>query len=118
MKQTVRPLTVEDRVRIELKAHRDANPGIPISISEVCRRSGVSRASLYEFHRPLLDEIRLGKKVATTKHQEGRQPVEKQTAQLAALSRRNAALLCLCLELKRELQLVRSRLEQVKAKKI
>ena len=116
MKHIIPPLTVEEKVRVELSAHQDENPGVPISIAEICRRANVSRANLYEFHRPLIKEI-VGAKVLIVKSEKSSPASRDDAVVISELTRRNQALLLLCLELTRELQLVRARLEQVKSKK-
>jgi hypothetical protein len=109
MTQTVQ-LSVEDAVRAVVHIKRHEDPLGMLSISEVCRDAGVSRANLYAHHRPLLKELfqdhqalRKEKKVTSVT------PVEREEKP-ANLKRTNKALLYLCLELQMEIRSLRARL--------
>lgn len=109
-------LTVEERVRVELDAHRRDNPGQRLSVQEICRRAGVSRSNLYEAYPSLVEEIRgTSTSVQKAKPRATRQSDPRDSVQ--HLKERNHALLMLCSELLQELRVLRSRLERVQKSK-
>ncbi|MGY6252291.1 hypothetical protein [Paraburkholderia caledonica] len=105
MTRKVPTLSVEDRVRAAVHAKRCSDPAIKVSISEVCRLAGVSRAGLYAHHRPLIEELlhdvrASGAESKTTVNRAEQKPDIEAT---------NRALLYLCLELQLELKSMRAR---------
>jgi hypothetical protein len=108
--------SVEQRVRAAIRLHSSESPGVPFSISAVCRSSGVSRANLYSHHTELLEEIRavsrptpLGRRKKPSGDVRSRH-----TETIAELARRNKALLYLCIEQKLEIRSLRRRLQEVR----
>ena len=50
-------LNVRDRVQTAILFLRENNGLKAVTVSAVCRAAGVSRASLYQHHRDIVDEI-------------------------------------------------------------
>jgi hypothetical protein len=111
MKSKSLPLSIEERVRLELEAYRQEAPAAKISVAEVCRRSGVSRATLYEFHRSLVEEIR-GSRCSCADSTKGvpADPLAPDVI-IERLKKKNQALLYICIELQNELKLLRAQLD-------
>lgn len=108
-------LSVEERVQVELDAHRRDNPGQTLSVAEICRRAGVSRSNLYEFHSSLVTEIR-GKPAVAKRAPSGAQKADSRDS-VKQLKERNRALLILYAELLQEVRLLRARLDRVQRSK-
>lgn len=101
-------LTVVERLRVEIDAHKLMNRGEPLTVAALCRNAKVSRSTLYESHPKILEEIRaqysVRKKVT---------PVPKTLTAARRdkdLQNKYQALLLLCLEMQKEIMLLRARL--------
>lgn len=108
-----KPLSVEERVRVQLDAHKLENPGQSLSVAELCRRANVSKSNLYEAHPALVKEIR-GNRPAPRKRATAVAKANDARDAVPRLQLRNRALLLMCLELQQELRLLRARLDRVK----
>lgn len=110
----VQPAVVETDVRLKVENAliylTNLSPGQRISVSEVCRLAGVSRANLYSSHSDLLAKIRDSNKSSGrrlgTKSASNRQLSEE----LTVLRKKVKALAFLCLELKSRNEKLESRL--------
>jgi hypothetical protein len=110
----VQPTVVENDVKLKVENAltylTNQAPGQRISVSEVCRLAGVSRANLYSSHSDLLAKIRDSNKSSVrrlgTKNASNRQLSEE----LKVLRKKVKALAFLCLELKSRNERLESRL--------
>jgi len=109
MKMNSRTLTAEQKFLAALKLYQEENPTGQVSISEICRRAGVNRSSLYVHHRALIDTILVRRRINEKKNNSevGKQTKRDQTDKNLML--RNRSLLYLCLELRAELDGVYAR---------
>lgn len=114
-KSVHKPLSVEERVRVQLDAHKLESPDTPLSVIELCRRAKVSKSNLYDAHPELLDEIRGSRRPVPKREAPANTRASGDT--VAALRERNHALLLLCLELQSEVRRLRARLDRVQKPK-
>lgn len=107
MRKKTDDLSPRQRIEAVLSVHQSESPGTPISIVAVCQLASVSRASLYEHHRDLIDRIqklakakkkRVGNKIATTA------TVSDLKRKLADEKKRTNVLYYLCIELQAEVR--------------
>ncbi len=109
-------LSVKERIQIELDAHTRENPGQRLSVTEICRRAGVSRSNLYAAHPTLVRDIH-GPKAPAKKRVAAAPKAVDQKDTVEWLKKRNQALLVLYIELQQEVRLLRARLESAKKSK-
>lgn len=109
-------LSVRERVEAALKVARSENPSSRISVSELSRLAGVSRANLYTSHRDIVARLQ-----STPKKGPPRQPGADPSQKLKQLRielrdqvRKNRALVYLVIELRAELQRTRNQLAEEK----
>lgn len=112
-------LSVRERVDAALILLRKDNPRARITVSELCRTAGVSRANLYASHRDVVQSLRVeARSSPRQKKSSSTPPVMKQLREkLAAEARKNHALVYLVTELRAELQRERVRHSQMAAVK-
>lgn len=118
MKRTKENKSVADKVDAVLTLHNAQNPGVPLTVSALARKAGVSRANLYVSHPQLI--AKLPKKRDQKEHfsQEATSAQAKKIrSELAELKRINKALLLLNIELRRELARVNQRLAEKSLRK-
>ncbi|WP_293778793.1 hypothetical protein [uncultured Oxalicibacterium sp.] len=93
-------LNVRQRLEAAFLVHTSNNPGVGISIVELCRQAAVSRATLYAHHPDLLEKIKqLGSFTAKVAS-----PKVRRTNEAAHLQRTIKALRYICVELNLELR--------------
>ncbi|UJB67370.1 hypothetical protein YS110_06155 [Acidovorax sp. YS12] len=98
-------MSVRERVDAALVLLRRDNPRAQITVSELCRVAGVSRANIYASHKDVVESLR--KEVPASPHvQPASVPtvMKKLREELAAEIRKNRALVYLLTELRAELQ--------------
>jgi len=99
-------LSVVERVSAIVQLCQFESPDVPLSVAEVCRRSGVNRSNLYVSHPDLVASIL--NLQSNSKHyperSEKRQSVIKVDKGLQEFNVREKALLYLCLELRAEIE--------------
>lgn len=102
-------LNVVERVNAALQMQRHESASQRISVSEICRLAGVSRANLYASHPEIVAEI-LGHPVGERSVQPSRKTANATLSHAASVSasEREKALLYLCLELQAEVQSLRA----------
>lgn len=104
-------LSVRERVEAALVLLRRDNPRAQITVSELCRIAGVSRANLYASHPDVIQGLRVEVSVGQRRTMPMPLSVQmrKLRADLAAETRKNRALVYLVTELRAELQRERAR---------
>lgn len=101
-------LTVAERIRVELDAHKSNSPGVPLSLASLCRNAKVSRSTVYEAHPEIVKEVRaLARKSSGSARGEKKSVIPQRDQQL---QRKYEALLLFCLELQKENSLLKARL--------
>jgi hypothetical protein len=106
MKNDASTTSVEDRMRAAMALHLQENPAIAPSISKLCKQAGVNRSSLYQHHKPIIEEIHSYSKKKTPKQE----CLNKEAPRIQKdLALRNKALLYICLELHAELMAHKAR---------
>jgi hypothetical protein len=103
-------LSVTERVAAVLQLQKQEHPNQPLSVAEVCRRSGVSRANLYATHPALVAAIlgRTSDSVHRAVAKRGDAVSLSVSTVSPAVSAREKSLLYLCVELQAEVQNLRS----------
>lgn len=104
-------LSVRERVDAALILLRKNNPRARITVSELCRTAGVSRANLYASHRDVVQSLRVEARssLRQTKSSAAPSVMKKLREKLATEVRKNHALVYLVTELRAELQRERVR---------
>ena len=104
-------LSVRERVDAALILLRKNNPRARITVSELCRTAGVSRANLYASHRDVVQSLRVEARSSLRQKKSSATPsvMKKLREKLATEVRKNHALVYLVTELRAELQRERVR---------
>ena len=110
-------LTIPEKVRAAVKLLKPTVARGKLSISAVCRAAGVSRASLYEHHRDLVNEIL---ERPRGKSRDALQAQSSAAARVRELSKalkeseaKYQAVVAVCIELTAELRALRLQFESV-----
>jgi hypothetical protein len=88
-------LKVAEKIEAVLALHKIESPGVPLTVSSLARKAGVSRANLYISHPDVVESLNQFKQTGPC-HDEQRsstQKLKKMKAELDALKRTNGALL-------------------------
>lgn len=97
-------LGVRQRVEAAYSVHVANNPGVGISVAQICREAKVSRATLYAHHLDLIDKIsQLGRRTIDVSV-----PRQHVSTKLDEAQETIKALRYICIELHLELRRVRS----------
>ena len=98
-------LSVRERVNAALILLRRDNPRARITVSELCRVAGVSRANIYASHQDVVESLRKEVHAASSHAQPVPMPtvMRKLREELAAEIRKNHALVYLVTKLRAEL---------------
>lgn len=105
-------LSVPERIDAALKLVRSDNPRGRITVSELSRLAGVSRANLYASYPDVLASLRAEPDASRPRRRTGDAPekLKQVRMNLQEEVRKNRALVYLVVELRAELQRVRSQL--------
>lgn len=114
MKKNEVLLSVEERVRAALHLKVTENQEKELSVSELCRLAGVSRATLYQHHPALLTEIR-SKLEVRTKAGSAKSKSNLKVISVA-LEPQLKSLIYLCLELQMEVRSLKAMVPPSKKK--
>lgn len=99
-------LSVKERVSAVLQLHQHEDPLTPLSVAEVCRRSGVNRANLYATYPDLVAQILrrpIGMRTSSRLSDLSQEAKQCDAHDIEARVRVKA-LLYLCLELRAEVE--------------
>ncbi|HKU28268.1 MAG TPA: hypothetical protein VJQ54_22565 [Candidatus Sulfotelmatobacter sp.] len=109
-------LSVRERVEAALKIARCENPHSRISVSELSRLAGVSRANLYSSHRDIVASLKpgSGKGQLSRRSADLSEKLKQIRMELRDEVRKNRALVYLLIELRAELQRTRNQLVEEK----
>jgi AcrR family transcriptional regulator len=113
---TAEQLSVVERVRAAISYLTNERGLGNVSVSDVCKAARVNRASLYAWHRDIVDEIRRAKESARLSHQsrgEGAQGKRDAATKLKQLDSKYRALLLLCLEQQAEIRSLHLQLDSL-----
>lgn len=107
-------LSVRERIDAALKIARCENPSARITVSELSRLAGVSRANLYTSHRDLVASLQpaRGKGQRRPHSADLSERLKKLRMELREEVRKNRALVYLLIELRAELQRTRNQLAE------
>lgn len=105
-------LSVRERVDAVLTLHRAEHPAVPIAISELADRAGVSRANLYERHSDLIKTLQPLRRSRKTEQSIMEVPTTALREEIKELKRQNKALLYLNVELREEIYRLQSRVNR------
>lgn len=105
--------TVAEKVRAVVRLHNRESPGVPLSISAVCRLAGVNRSNLYVHRKDLLQEIRsISRPTPAITRTKAVRYSKPRSEDAAHIKRKSRALLYLCLEQQLEIRSLQRRLQQ------
>lgn len=109
---------VRDRLMAAIALHKDESPGLPITVSKICRMAGVNRANVYANHSDILLELQraqIGRPVRRNKNKASNKTFK---VELESLRRQNKALIYLCMELQSSVNDLTRRAQTVARKKL
>lgn len=113
---TLEQLSVVERVRAAISYLTNERGLGNVSVSDVCRAARVNRASLYAWHRDIVDEIRTARKGThlprASRGKETQRNLDA-AAKLRELDSKYRALLQLCLEQQAEIRSLRLQLDSL-----
>ncbi|UIF89464.1 hypothetical protein KAF44_29235 (plasmid) [Cupriavidus necator] len=112
-------MSVRERVEAALKVARSESPSSRITVSELSRLAGVSRANLYTSHRDIVASLQSSRKEGHPRQPstDPSQKLKQLRIELRDQVRKNRALVYLVIELRAELQRTRNQLAAEKQSK-